>query len=646
MINESVRYKDKCDDISIILNIKTIEEIDNYHIYFDESIYDNVKVYFNLDAKVFTIDNNMRFYVNSLYELQSEYIILINNIQSSKYIIQDFDYIKFEMKQRALNNILIKKGQDINKYYNIDNIGELVNNIPSIDVIIRKSYLIKNEFILNEVEIWKSKIIIDDILKNNFTYVYNINHYVDELNIEYEYLCLLKNILNILEVNIEYLRIFNDKAFVGLFNKICSVLGKLGSDSTIQIFISMIIKYKRLLLRYNLNIIDKSVEKFIVKLEEESIDNIKTLMWYQFYIKSICKSRVYDIRENEKEIIYYCVMHTEIRRECDNKLLEDIEFYLKSRTNNHRIYLKKEYGDTSFYKDDYPHKKYINNKDNFILTLYKDKLISGEYELTYDFMDKEGQVILSNFALARKLEDKVIKRKNDIILMKYIYSGKEIGISIESCNTFISIKKNYELIKEDVKRIKESKQNKAYIFFIYFMYKFIKKIYNKKIVLIGETHNTYQDSGKVVFESLKNDKDLSCYYVTSNQELLKSDKKYIEFMSVKHKIMYLLADALLNVQNIDIYMSPFINRNKNFVYKRHSKDYLIYKAFSKYLNNQKKIFLQHGVLYQAGLTNAVYVNCDFDYFVVSTEFEKSIFPKSCRIAIESCLPRFSTYEKK
>lgn len=639
MINISKNH----NDIIIIFNIRNEEQIKYYNTYLESKPNNHIKIYFNIDGQVFFIEDDVKKCINNVVELDSELIVLINNIQKLKYILDNVNEIKFELKKRALYSVLIGYENDISKYYDINDVDNMINNISKIDIMVRKSYLIKNKLELSKLEYWKSKIIIEDLLMKSFLYIYNINKFIDEVEEVCEYEYFLKNILSVGKLNKEYLKILNEKVFIKLFNKTCFLLGKTGMEPNIKRFIQIIVQYENLISKNNLNIIDENVENFIIKLQEESIENIKRLLWYQFYIKSIYTCRIYDLREDENSIIYYCVIHSEIKSEKDNELVENIEFYLNS--SNNKIYLKKEYGDTTFYKDDYPHKKYINNKDNFTLTLDKNQFIPGEYELTYEFLDKKGRVILSNFALARKLEDKIIERADSKVLMKYNYQGKNIGMTIKSCDNMSIWKEYYELIKEDVKRIKESKQNKLYIFFIYFMYKYIKKICNKKIILIGETHNTYQDSGKVVFEKLKDDKNLKCYYVTSDMELLKSDKRYIKFMSSKHKIMYLLADALLNVQNIDIYMSPFINRNKNLVYKRHSKDYLIYRAFSKYLKNQKKVFLQHGVLYQAGLTNAVYINCDFDYFVVSTEFEKKIFPKSCRIPIESCLPRFSTYNR-
>lgn len=645
MINTLQGYNQKYEDIAIIINATNEENIKNYYMYLKTNR-NEINIYVNMSGEIFNIKDDKKIYINCINDLNCELIILINDLCRLEYILENIKEIKVNMKQRALSNILIGYDLNVSKYYDLDNIDSIIKNISYIDIIVRKSYLKKNNFKVKELNLWKSKIFIKDLLSNSFLYIYSINQSIDEIENVYEYEYLFSNSLNMIESNKEQFEIFNEKVFVKLFNKICSILGKLGTQSDINNFIDMISKYKKILSKYKLNILDENISNFINELDKEPRDNIKKLLWYRFYIKSIYTCRIYDIREDKNSITYYCVLHSEIMEKIDNKLINNIEFYFNSPSNNKKIYLKKEYGDKTFYIDDYPHKKYINNKDNFTLTLDKNKLTPGDYELTYEFLNKNGRVVLSNFALARKLDYKIIRKLEEKMIMKYNYHGKNIGINIELCNNISIIKKYYGLIKDDIKNIKESKQNQLYIYLIYFMYKYIKKIYNKKIILIGETHNTYQDSGKVLFEKLKDDKELKCFYVTSNKELLDKDNRYIKFMSTKHKIVYLLADILLNVQNIDIYMSPFINRNKDFVYKRHSNDYLIYKAFSKYLKNQKKIFLQHGVLYQAGLTNAVYINCDFDYFVVSTEFEKDIFPTSCRIPIETCLPRFSTYNNR
>lgn len=391
----------------------------------------------------------------------------------------------------------------------------------------------------------------------------------------------------------------------------------------------------------------KKLNNISISILKNEKDKVLKQTWYYIHKKSVFNVKIFDSCIEENIIKFKCAWLVFLYEKNDISKINNTKFYLENKINGKRVELKVNWGEKSYYKYDYPHEKLLNNKDNFYLIINLNTLAEGEYRICYEFLGEEGQAVISNAAVSRKLKSIFTRDKEELKLIRFRTSYRQIyiNVKIKNKNPMNFIKLKLYNLNFDFKLIKRLKRDKLKLYFIYVFYNLIKLLYKKKIVLLGELPNSYEDSSSVLFDYLrKNKQKFKYYYVTTKTELIKSDSRFIKFGGFKHKLLFLLADVVANVQNIDLYMNPFMSRDENYVAKKEAEDTLLYLAFSKYLSNQKRIFLQHGVLYQSGLTNAIYVNSDFDYLVVSTDFEKKVFPSRGREFLECCLPRFSRYD--
>ncbi|WP_368245213.1 CDP-glycerol glycerophosphotransferase family protein [Clostridium tertium] len=396
--------------------------------------------------------------------------------------------------------------------------------------------------------------------------------------------------------------------------------------------------------KFNLGVLDKISQSILKNQKNKALKQI----WYFIHKKSVYNIKIFDSEIKDNILKLKCVWLASLFESYDINKIINTEFYLFNKDKKQKLKLRVEWGKESYYKYDYPHEKLINENDNFYLLINLNDLEEGEYKICYEFLGEKGRVIISNAAVSRKLKTILKKEVYHLRFIRFRVSYREvyINIKVKERNKRNLIKLNLDILKYDLRLISRLKRDKLKLKFIYLFYNTIKAMYKQKIVLLGELPNTYEDSSSVLFDYLrKTEQSFKYYYVTTKRDLLKEDSRFIKFGGFKHKLLFILADVIANVQNIDLYMNPFMKRDKNFLAKKEAEDTLLYLAFSKYFSNQKRIFLQHGVLYQSGLTNAIYVNSDFDYLVVSTEFEKKVFPSRGRYFLESCLPRFSKYNE-
>lgn len=392
----------------------------------------------------------------------------------------------------------------------------------------------------------------------------------------------------------------------------------------------------------------KELEKIIQRIEMKDIEKAVKLIWYHIYRNSIYTIKVFDTENIEDKVIFKCAWYASLFEKEDANIIKNTKFYLIEKDSNNKISIQVEWGKHTYYKYDFPHEKIVNPYDNMKLIVDLGVLKKGDYQIYYEVFEKCGKLIISNSAVTRKLDKRIIKEEDRYKYVVFRTSSRVIYINVKvkkkNLIEFFKIKLNG--YKYDMNLIRRFGYKRKELSIIYMLFELIRLFYGKKTILIGELPDRYEDSGSVLFDQLKTKKrEFKYYYVTTQEQLIKSDKKFVKFGGVRHRILFLTSDILLNVQNIDLYMNPYMMRNEKNIAKRNSKDTLLYLAFSKYLINQRRIFLQHGVLYQSGLTNAIYVNSDFDYLVVSTEFEKKIFPPDGREFIETGLPRFSRYNK-
>lgn len=463
---------------------------------------------------------------------------------------------------------------------------------------------------------------------------------------------LLEDIDEILS-NIDYKKNsleIND-LFYNLLKKIFKNIIELHSSERNEVLIKVegsikkIVKYEeKLKIKFKL----KELEQIIENIIKKNYEQVLKLSWYYVYRKSIYTIKVFDTENLSDKLIVKCAWYASLFKAEDAIEIKNTKFYLIDKKTNEKIPIEVKWGNYTYYKYDFPHEKIVNPYDNMSLIIDFKILNIGDFEIYYEVFGLNGKVIISNAAVTRKFKKRIIKEERLYKSIHFRVSSRVIYLSVYKRRKSIAnlIKIKLKQFRYDIRLIKRLDNRRLELILIYMFFYLIKLICRKKNVLIGELPGGYEDSGSVLFEELQKGKQQFRYYfVTNRKDLLNSNKKFVKFGSLKHRMLFLISDVLLNVQNIDLYMNPFMKRNEKYVAKRNPKDALLYLAFSRYLSNQKRIFLQHGVLYQSGLTNAVYVNSDFDYLVVSAEFEKKVFPTEGREFIETCLPRFSRYEK-
>lgn len=585
---------------------------------------------------------NDYFSKNSIEDINGEYILFLENQKIEEIELEKIEESILEYKRRALDVVFFKAGKETAGYL-FENKETLFKDSGKLIVAIHKKYI---EAYKKNCSNIKNRIIIDKVFNDEAIYIdegkiKKIEEQEDNFQLFYS---ALNEFLETKESIDEDLTLIVEEAFRYLLKKYISKDNNCNKSNFEKL--KLLVKNLK---KVNGNIQFNKLADIINLMEENNFEMTNCHLWYKLNKRNMYNIKIFETENHTDKIIFSCAWLCFMHSKKDKEIIRDIEFYLLEKDSNRKIYLDKGSSERSFYKFDYPHEKYVNEEDNFRLIIDKNKLSSGRYTLGFDFLGEKGKFTLANFATTRKLNNEIFSQKNKIISISYDVNSRDFSITIKERekNLFEKIKLKKFLIKEDLENLKRAKIKNYNLKQMYFTYEFKKKSYGKPILLIGEMHDTYEDSGSVLFEELlKDNRGYEVFFVTSRKDLLQRNKRFIEFGSKKHKDLFLLADVLINVQNIDLYMSPFIGRNSNLSPKKHSKDSLLYLGFSKYLKNQKKIFLQHGVLYQSGLTNGIYVNADFDYLVVSADFEKKIFPEGYRTFIESGLPRFSNYDKE
>ena len=408
-------------------------------------------------------------------------------------------------------------------------------------------------------------------------------------------------------------------------------------------------KIERIESNNNKNLELKELNNIIYRILNDELEESLKLIWYYIYKKSVYTIKVFDTENLDESIILKCAWYAALFKLDDSIEIRNTKFYLFDKKNGKKFPIEVQWGSSSYYKYDFPHENIVNPYDNMKLIIDFKLLSEGEFEIFYEVFGQRGKVIISNAAVTRKLYKRILTNEKIYKYINFRTSSRiiYIGIKVKEKTLINLYKIKLNQFRYDIRLIGRLDNRRFELLSIYIFFKILKFILGKNIILIGELPDSYDDSGSVLFEELQKAKrSFKYYYVTNREDLLSKNKEFVKFGSLKHRILFLTSNILLNVQNIDLYMNPFMNRNDKYVAKRNSKDTLLYLAFSKYLVNQKRIFLQHGVLYHSGLTNAIYINSDFDYLVVSTEFEKQVFPQYGREFVESCLPRFSRYNKK
>lgn len=612
------QMKNKVIDIAQGEFISFIDQEDYYNIYALENLYEeallrglNIVGGYNINYnsknekslcwwyKTFNFDRYLSL-ENKNDDILHDYINISNFIFRTKFLIDN--KIKF-YNNKYHNKVFVYQANIINKESTI--IKKPIVNIFNDKYLIKQTEEILKEQIEAEEKILRM--------------IYDINNYrlVNEVLANR---FLYRTINKIIKSNLSKNEIF---VLIENLSRICKLIRKESLKNNQKPKLSIEIN------RIYYDLIENKYDEAIVK------------MWYYFKNKNAYTTKVYDIYDDKNNIYLKSVLFLPLLDKNDGELVKEIQYKLYNIDTKEEIILKKSIGKNTYYKFDYNYGNY-NPYDNFIIEIPKEKLKRGKYKIKYNFLNSLGRVVISNLGIVRKFGSYNINQ--DLILDFNSSEKHDILVNIKMVEKN-KIKKYLNDLKNDIEYLKSLPEYKFEMILLRIKQSInIKK--KSKQVLIGELPNTYQDSGAIFFEYLKTQKtDFDYYYVTSNEDLLKKDKRYVKFNSKKHRELFITSDIVMNVQNIDDWSNPFYKRNKKNVPKRRQTDKNVFYAFRNIMRHQKRIFMQHGILYHSGLTDSIFINADFDSLIISTQFEKEVFPKDAREFIECILPRYSNYTK-
>ncbi|MGL5152527.1 MAG: CDP-glycerol glycerophosphotransferase family protein, partial [Clostridium sp.] len=372
-------------------------------------------------------------------------------------------------------------------------------------------------------------------------------------------------------------------------------------------------------------------------------------MWYYFKAKQAFQMKVYDVFEEGEYVVIKAIYPFSMLYRNDINFIKNLKVVLYDKESKAESELEFNFGDYTYYKYDYPNEKFLNPLDNLIIKIPLPQFQEGKYSLRFRMLNSLGEFYYSNLGVLRKMGRFKIIENDKIKMLDFKILDKKFEIEIKEIQNTLSEKARslYGNLLDDIKILKQFPDNPWQLVKLRVSHELGLNKLKKPTVLIGELPNTYQDSGAIFFEYLKSKNvNFNYYYITDKEELLKKDKRCIAFGSNKHRELFITSDVVMNVQNIDDWMNPFFLRNEKYVPKRRKEDKNVFIGMKDVMKKQKRIFMQHGVLYHSGLTNSIFFNADFDALIVSTEFEKSVFPRDAREFIPSILPRYNTYSRE
>ncbi|MFE6996664.1 glycosyltransferase [Microbacterium sp. NPDC057659] len=156
--------------------------------------------------------------------------------------------------------------------------------------------------------------------------------------------------------------------------------------------------------------------------------------------------------------------------------------------------------------------------------------------------------------------------------------------------------------------------------------------------LVGERGDTAQDNGYRFFEwARKNTDGIRVRYVLDRKsdawKSLADRKGVVRRGSLRHKLLFLHSDALISSQDFDAYMiPPKWNRE-------HYRTHLAHRL------DQKRIFLQHGIIFNDVAAPLAREHTGLDMFVTSVEPEYEYLRQHTRFTHElklTGMPRYDT----
>ena len=274
-----------------------------------------------------------------------------------------------------------------------------------------------------------------------------------------------------------------------------------------------------------------------------------------------------------------------------------------------------------------------------------EELKDDEYEVFQKVMiGKDTFNIPFEFRLAEIKNKLKVRYINNREVFCRFADGKYINLRIKTLCKKSYLKSKLRKTKRDIKYdISLIKRKKYKTFLIIIVYKLFGSYFRKQnIWLMGERKDTAQDNTYHLFKYIKNsNKKVNVkYIIDKNSEDLIKVKEYkdlVWFDSILHTLYLLTCKFTINsyAEKPNMYTKEYID---------------IVKYYPEFIKN-KKVFLQHGVIGVSRVNHVLHKNrVDYDYFVVSSEFEKKHiveeFGYSENEVIVTGLPRWDNLNDK
>ncbi len=480
------------------------------------------------------------------------------------------EYIKNNLNIKNIINLLNNSGFETN-YININkNKNYIIKKIISYKIYSFKWICIKIKY---KNKIYKKYLkYIKENIKNKYILINKNdikNNYFNFKKKEYnkKYIFILYKKKYILKKNIKYFNKINLLEINIPYNKLyCNNIYSICKEISILIKKNIYIKKKKNKKLHKLNIIikNKNLNKNIINYKYIIINNIKNIN-KKIKIKYLDKLNLLDIKINNniKDIINYIliqsgqkIIYLDLNKiikynKINNKIINIKENFLINK-NIKKYYITKKTKNLILIAPLYEYKYIIKNNNS---NKKNNKYISNNFNNIQNiFLQKTSEIIKKIYkGNINKINiiynNKKIKKKNKIILIKYKYIKKKLGF-------YIKKKKILNIIKLiNCKIIKKKKK--------YFYIKIPK--WKKNIIIIED----------VISEILK--------IYGYNKIPIKSFKTNIIINKKKN-----ISEKINNIKNIivnigykEIINFQFINKYKEYLFFKKYKNIKIYNPLSK-----------------------------------------------------------------
>ena len=165
------------------------------------------------------------------------------------------------------------------------------------------------------------------------------------------------------------------------------------------------------------------------------------------------------------------------------------------------------------------------------------------------------------------------------------YVCKDHIVRLRRSTLFVTKRSKLAVMRNEFMYMLRLLKRKQVFLILYRMAYYIAKCFKKKpIWIVSDRFNAANDNGIALYKYLlENEKDADIYFTLSKKydeyKKFKGMKGLLPFGTIKYKLKFLLADAVISSQADEPYLNPFGRK----------------KRFMKDLYNYKFVFLQHGI---------------------------------------------------